>query len=53
MPNVMGKSLLPKKLEAFKEEFGDDDMAKLHYEHHQRRRMRNLLKVDDKLNGNG
>lgn len=42
---IQGETLQVKKLDEFREEYGDDDICRLHHRHHQKRRQKNLLRI--------
>ena len=44
--------ILLRKLDSFKEEFGDEDVARLHWKHHQKRRQKHLMRLAQLLNEN-
>ena len=49
MAKVPLPSLYKRTLESFQSELADDNMAALHFNHHQKRRIKNLLKLNDVL----
>ena len=45
-------TLLKKSAEQFMEEMGDDALAELHFTHHQKRRVKNLIRLNALIQSN-
>jgi hypothetical protein len=48
--NIEPEILVPKRIEAFESEFGDKELANLHFRHYQMARQKNLLRISERIN---
>ena len=49
MTQIQANTLYKRNLESFQNEFADEKMANMHFAHHNKRRVKNLLRLNETI----